>query len=51
MATSIYSPRMTLREGDRLPSVELVGAGGTWRTDAHRERRVPMVLILHRHLA
>ncbi len=43
---------MTLTAGDRLPSFEFVDAAGQrWSTDGHRVRAVPLVLILHRHLA
>jgi hypothetical protein len=41
-----------LEEGDELPRFAFITAdGSTWRTDSHRTRRVPLVLILHRHLA
>ncbi|WP_394938242.1 hypothetical protein [uncultured Ilumatobacter sp.] len=42
---------MTLHEGDLLPSLDLVSASGSWNTSDHRVRDVPLVLILHRHLA
>ncbi|NND73835.1 MAG: hypothetical protein HKN44_02410 [Ilumatobacter sp.] len=42
----------TLRVGDGLPSFRFAdGLGGTWSSDAHRATGVPLVLILHRHLA
>ncbi|MEZ5227735.1 MAG: hypothetical protein R2710_14000 [Acidimicrobiales bacterium] len=41
---------MTLRIGDRLPSVELTDHDGqSWSATSCRDR--PLVLILHRHLA
>lgn len=44
-----------LREGDELPRFEFdTGDGGRWPTAAHRvvgSHGVPLVLILHRHLA
>lgn len=41
-----------LQEGDELPSLVFITADGSpWHTDAHRTRGVPLVLILHRHLA
>ncbi len=43
---------MTLSAGDELPLFEFAGANAQrWRTDVHRTRGVPLVLILHRHLA
>jgi hypothetical protein len=43
---------MMLREGTPLPTFEFVAAGGaTWSTDEHCKHNVPLVLILHRHLA
>jgi peroxiredoxin len=41
---------VTVHVGDRFPDVELVDdEGEPWRTN--EMRRVPLVLILHRHLA
>ncbi|MDG0976466.1 hypothetical protein [Ilumatobacter sp.] len=51
MATGIYGSGMTLRDGDLLPSLDLVSASGSWNTSGHRARGVPLMLILHRHLA
>ncbi|MGK0275927.1 MAG: hypothetical protein ACI9N0_002314 [Ilumatobacter sp.] len=43
---------MMLREGTLLPTFEFAAAGGAaWSTDEHRKHDVPLVLILHRHLA
>ncbi|WP_395159799.1 hypothetical protein [Ilumatobacter sp.] len=43
---------MMLSEGTPLPTFEFAAAGGaTWSTDEHRKHDVPLVLILHRHLA
>ena len=42
---------MTLRTGDLLPDITLESETGSWSTVAHRDRGVPLVLILHRHLA
>ena len=43
---------MTLSTGDELPLFEFTDAEGRqWRTDEHRALHVPLVLILHRHLA
>ena len=42
---------MALSEGDLLPNLDLVSASGSWNTNDHRVRDVPLVLILHRHLA
>jgi hypothetical protein len=45
----------TLREGDQLPVFSFaVESGGTWKTSEHLTAQpdgVPLVLILHRHLA
>lgn len=41
-----------LQEGDELPDFAFITAdGSTWHTNSHRTRRVPLVLVLHRHLA
>ncbi|MFT4864221.1 MAG: hypothetical protein ACI9CV_001817 [Ilumatobacter sp.] len=43
---------MRLSEGTPLPTFEFAAAdGATWSTDEHRAHDVPLVLILHRHLA
>ncbi len=56
MATAIYGfpmtlRPMTLRAGDQLPELDLTSAAGSWNSGTHRSRGVPLVLILHRHLA
>jgi|FLOH01.1.fsa_nt_gi hypothetical protein len=48
----LYPESMMLREGTPLPTFKFAGASETtWSTDNHRKHDVPLVLILHRHLA